>query len=92
MQEIMNRGELIPPELVVQVLVNAMIANPSNNYLIDGFPREVSQAIAFERLVGEAQTVLFFNTPLQVCIDRCMQRAKTSGRSDDNEETIKKRL
>ena len=60
--------------------------------MIDGFPREVSQAIAFERLVGEAQTVLFFNTPLQVCIDRCMQRAKTSGRSDDNEETIKKRL
>ena len=60
--------------------------------MIDGFPREVNQAVAFEKIVGEAQTVLYFNVPLDVCIARCMHRAKTSGRADDNEETIKKRL
>jgi len=35
----MDKGELIPHHLVVQVLINALIANPSKNYLIDGFPR-----------------------------------------------------
>jgi len=92
MKEIMDEGKLIPHDLVVQVLINALIANPSKNYLIDGFPRARDQATYFERVVGEAQAVLYFNTPLDVCVERCMVRAKTSGRSDDNEETIRKRL
>jgi len=69
-----------------------MIARPSNNYLIDGFPREKQQATYFEQVCGEAQNVLFFNTPKEVCEARCMERAKTSGRSDDTIETIRKRL
>lgn len=36
--------------------------------------------------------MLFFNTPLDVCVARCMERAKTSGRSDDTEEIIQARL
>jgi len=36
--------------------------------------------------------VLYFNTPLDVCVARCMERAKSSGRSDDNLEAINKRL
>jgi adenylate kinase family enzyme len=88
----MNKGELIPYELTVQVLINALIANPSKNYLIDGFPRARDQAVYFEQIVGEAQSVLYFNTPLDVCVDRCMVRAKTSGRADDTKETIMKRL
>jgi UMP-CMP kinase len=69
-----------------------MIACPSKNYLIDGFPRAKDQAIYFEQVVGEAQSVLYFNTPHDVCLARCMERAKTSGRDDDNQETITKRL
>jgi adenylate kinase family enzyme len=60
--------------------------------LIDGFPRARDQAVYFEQVVGEAQSVLYFNTPLEVCIARCMERAKTSGRSDDTEEIISARL
>ena len=60
--------------------------------MIDGFPRAKDQAVYFEQVVGEAQTVLFFNVPKQICVDRCMERAKTSGRSDDTEETIRARL
>lgn len=60
--------------------------------MIDGFPRAVDQAIYFEQVVGEAQTVLYFNTPIEVCVARCLERAKTSGRSDDTEEIIHKRL
>ena len=43
-------------------------------------------------MVGEAQTVLYFNTSQEICVARCMERAKTSGRSDDTEEIITKRL
>lgn len=92
MQRIMSEGGLIPYQLTVQILINAMIANPSKSYLIDGFPRARDQAIYFEQVVGEAHTILYFNTPLQICVDRCMERAKTSGRADDTEEVIKARL
>jgi len=92
MKEIMDKGGLIPYQLTVQVLINALIANPSKNYLIDGFPRARDQAVYFEQVVGPAQQVLFFNTPMDVCVARCMHRAKSSGRSDDTEETIKARL
>jgi adenylate kinase family enzyme len=37
----MKDGLLVPYETTVQVLINALIANPSQNYLIDGFPRAV---------------------------------------------------
>ncbi len=36
--------------------------------------------------------MLYFNTPLDVCVARCLERAKTSGRADDTEEIIQKRL
>jgi adenylate kinase family enzyme len=38
-QKIVTEGGLVPFELTVQVLINALITNPSKNYLIDGFPR-----------------------------------------------------
>lgn len=44
----MASGGIVPHETTVQLLVNALIANPSKNYLIDGFPRAVDQAIYFE--------------------------------------------
>jgi len=43
-----SEGGLVPFELTVQILMNAMVANPSKNYLIDGFPRAVDQAQYFE--------------------------------------------
>lgn len=57
----MAEGGLVPHELTVQILVNALIANPSKNYLLDGFPRSVQQAEFFEQTVMECQQVLFFN-------------------------------
>jgi adenylate kinase family enzyme len=73
-----------------------MAAAPSNGqplrYLIDGFPRAIAQAEIFEKMVGEPDCVLYFNTPEPVCVARCLERAKTSGRSDDTEEIIAKRL
>ena len=60
--------------------------------MIDGFPRAKDQAVYFEQVVGEAQQVLFFNVSKEICVARCMERAKTSGRSDDTEEIIRARF
>jgi len=43
-------------------------------------------------VIGVPHSVLFFNTPEKICAERCLERAKTSGRADDTEEIILKRL
>jgi adenylate kinase len=60
--------------------------------LIDGFPRATDQAIYFEEIVSKPDSVIYFNTSEEICTARCLERAKTSGRVDDTEEIIKKRL
>jgi len=62
------------------------------SFLIDGFPRAIDQAQVFEREIQECDCVLFFDCPLEVMQERLLERAKTSGRADDNLETIKKRF
>jgi UMP-CMP kinase family protein len=91
-KKIMAQGALVPQEVTVQLLVNAMIAYPSKNYLIDGFPRSVEQAVYFEQNVMECQTVLFYDVSEELMLERCMGRALNSGRIDDTEEILKKRF
>lgn len=48
-KKIVAAGGLVPFELTVQILINALIATPSKTYLVDGFPRAIDQAIYFEK-------------------------------------------
>ena len=52
----------------------------------------MDQAVYFEKNVVEASQILFYDVPQEKMIERCMKRAETSGRSDDNAETIKARV
>ncbi|KAF7329802.1 Uridylate kinase [Mycena kentingensis (nom. inval.)] len=61
-------------------------------FLIDGFPRKMDQALAFDETVCESESVLFFETTEKVMLERLLERGKTSGRADDNAESIKKRF
>ncbi|TVY19124.1 Uridylate kinase [Lachnellula arida] len=61
-------------------------------FLIDGFPRQMDQALKFEESVCPAKFVLFFDCPEQEMQRRLLDRGKTSGRSDDNADSIKKRF
>jgi len=90
----MAEGGLVPFELTVQILINGLIANPSKNYLIDGFPRAVEQAIYFEQNVCECQQVLFYDVSEDTLMERCLARASTSvvQRDDYNAEELRKRL
>lgn len=60
-------------------------------FLVDGFPRKQDQADAFERDVAEARAVLYFECPEKEMEKRLLDRGKTSGRVDDNIESIRKR-
>jgi UMP-CMP kinase len=57
-----------------------------------GFPRKMDQAIKFEQAVTPSLFTLFFDCPEATMQERLMQRGKTSGRADDNAESIKKRF
>ncbi|KAH7069446.1 adenylate kinase-domain-containing protein [Paraphoma chrysanthemicola] len=92
-----KEGTIVPMEVTVQLLENAMKAsieggNEKGLFLIDGFPRKLDQAHAFERTVVPSAFTLFFDCSEAVMEERLLQRGKTSGRADDNMESIKKRF
>lgn len=91
---IMEKGELVPLDTVLQLLKEAMLAKASTSkgFLIDGYPREMEQGIRFEKEVAPCQFALYFDVSDETMTKRLLGRAETSGRVDDNEETIKKRL
>ncbi|KIV99181.1 uncharacterized protein PV09_09134 [Verruconis gallopava] len=91
-----KEGEIVPMEVTIQLLENAIKATlkeeNNNKFLIDGFPRKLDQAIKFEEAVCPSKFTLFFDCPEEVMQERLLNRGKTSGRSDDNIESIKKRF
>ena len=65
------------------------------NFLIDGFPRNQENLEGWNEQMGEKSNlkfVLFFDCTEEVCVSRLLERGKTSGRSDDNADSIKKRF
>jgi UMP-CMP kinase len=60
--------------------------------LIDGFPRKLDQADVFEAEVSDVAFTLFLNCAEDELLRRLLVRGETSGRSDDNEESIRKRF
>lgn len=61
-------------------------------FLIDGFPRKMDQALKFDEAVCQSSFVLFISTTEAVMLERLLERGKTSGRDDDNRESITKRF
>ena len=89
---LMREGKLVPMEVTIGLLKAAMEKAENKNFLIDGFPRALDQGAAFEERVQKADFVLFFDCPLETMAERLMERGKTSGRSDDNMDSIRKRF
>jgi len=93
-----RNGVIVPMEVTVKLLENKMRATLSETnssagkFLIDGFPRKMDQAVFFEDRVCPSRCVLFLDCPEDVMSERLLNRGKTSGRSDDNEESIRKRF
>lgn len=90
-----TEGLIVPQEITITLLKNSIESNfkkGNNKFLVDGFPRKMDQAITFEQIIVPSKFVLFFDCPEEVMLERLMERGKTSGRVDDNIESIKKRF
>merc|ERR1712166_527787 len=91
--QMIREGKIVPHEITIRLLQKALHHSPDKHkFLIDGFPRALGQAQAFEEMVGRAKMVLFFDAPDDVLTQRTLTRGQTSGRTDDNQEAIQKRL
>jgi adenylate kinase len=96
-KDYMERGELVPDELVVE-LVNRAINEPAplTGFVLDGYPRTLVQATdAYERARASNRTfhaVIYLEVPEDELVHRLLQRGRQSGRADDTESTIRNRL
>ena len=93
-----SKGNLVPDEMIISILAKNIKAfgTEINGVILDGFPRTVAQAEALETLMSsngtEITVLLDLNVEKDELIGRLLKRGETSGRSDDNLETITKRL
>ncbi|WP_299583733.1 adenylate kinase [uncultured Sunxiuqinia sp.] len=89
----MDKGELVPDHVVIEMIKNKLAANPdAKGFIFDGFPRTVDQAKALDAMLEQNQTpitgMLSLEVEKQELINRLLFRGKTSGRSDDQDVSI----
>ena len=98
-------GKLVPDDLIIDMLaktLDKLVADAKAGgqelpgVIFDGFPRTIAQAQALDKILAERGEKVNYVIGLEVddeeLIKRIVERGKTSGRSDDNAETAKKRL
>jgi UMP-CMP kinase len=90
-------GQIVPVDISLSLLKAAMESTPNKHtlFLVDGFPRNFDNLSGWCRVmspVAALESVLVYQCPLPVLQDRILERAKLSGRSDDNIESVKKRF
>lgn len=98
-KEYLAAGKLVPNEIVVKLLKDAMEkvirTTGKRNFLIDGFPRSLSNLEGWQAASGmgdDLPKMLYFECSFQVLENRILGRAKYTGRSDDNLESMRLRF
>jgi adenylate kinase len=97
-KEYLDRGDLVPDDIVITMVREAMegAMAGTGGYLLDGFPRNLSQARLGYHLASElgaaVHAVLHLDVSEEELLRRLLERGASSGRSDDNEATIRHRL
>ena len=92
-----DQGQLIPDQLMIDILASVFDSfKDSKGVIFDGFPRTIAQAEALKKMLAErgqdVSVMVDLDVPEEELMVRLIKRGKDSGRADDNEETIKKRL
>lgn len=88
-----DRGELVPDELTIKMLQDEVEKNPeTKGFLFDGFPRTVAQADALDNFLKskgwKVTATIALEADDEVLVKRLLERGKTSGRADDQDETL----
>jgi len=89
----MDKGALVPDEVTIGMLKNKVQENPDvKGYIFDGFPRTIPQAEALDAMLmtsgQEITSLVALDVDDEEIVKRLLNRAKTSGRSDDADESI----
>ena len=92
-KQYMNKGDLVPDEITIQMLNNVVENNLEvNGFIFDGFPRTKSQANALDELLFKYNSSISAMIALEVAdkdlIERLLERGKKSGRADDSNKSI----
>lgn len=97
-KSIMDRGDLVPDEVVIGMIRSILEKNPkSKGFIFDGFPRTTAQAESLDQMLSDLNTSISTMLSLDVDDDeltkRLLERGKSSGRADDaNESIIRNRI
>jgi adenylate kinase len=94
-KEILERGELVPDAVMVDLIRDRLI-DATGGFVLDGFPRTTAQADALDEMLGEIGrplTIVFeLQVPDEVARERMANRALEEGRTDDTPEAIDRRI
>ena len=96
--EYTDRGDLVPDELIFDVLIPAVVAaaRETGGYVLDGFPRTMPQALRAAQIAVElgisSDAVIYLTAPEEELVARLLDRAEIDGRPDDTLEVIRHRL
>lgn len=96
-KQIMDKGDLVPDEVVIQMISNKIDANlAAKGFIFDGFPRTIPQAQALDEMLAQKGTqiscMISLTVPEDELVSRLLKRGQTSGRADDNETAIRNRF
>lgn len=97
-EEYINKGNLIPDELMIEILADELDRNISkvNGVIFDGFPRTIHQAEELNKMLAErgaeVNAVIGLEVDDKELVDRLLKRGQETGRADDNLDTINSRL
>lgn len=92
-QNFMDKGHLVPDEVVIGMISSALDENrEAKGFLFDGFPRTSAQAKALDELLklkkAPIAAMLALDVSEEELVKRLLKRGETSGRSDDNNESV----
>ena len=90
-QAFINNGELVPDSLTIKMLQDEVEKNSqSRGFLFDGFPRTIAQADALDAFLQtkgwDVTATIALEADDEILVARLLERGKTSGRSDDQDE------
>jgi adenylate kinase len=96
-KKFMDAGQLVPDAVVIGMIGSKLDEHPNTRgFIFDGFPRTTAQAEALDNLLALKKTnisvLLSLEVPEEELKQRLVLRGEVSGRSDDNEEVIQKRI
>ena len=88
-----KQGQIVPAQVSLDLLKDAMGARTDvSAYLVDGFPRSMDNLEAFEQQCGACKLALHLAAAEGSLSERCLERGKSGGRTDDNPETVQRRI